>query len=136
MTKIKEHNKLNLSCIYNKLVLKSEGLKLSINDELEENEKLNLKNKIWWIDNRATWVAHCIALCGDVPVDDAVTKMNSNPFLSHKICCAENPWLRGIEFLQNDLCQYYNMQFVISLFNVAEVFTYFNSLPPFHTLPL
>jgi len=102
MIKENDYNKLRLSCIYKKLVLESENLTIKLNNHSEERDKLNLKNKIWWIDNRATWIAHCIALCGDLSVNQAIIKLHSTPLLSNKVCCAENPWLRGLEFLQNN----------------------------------
>ncbi|HDN7460056.1 TPA: hypothetical protein P2B70_004910 [Salmonella enterica subsp. enterica serovar Eastbourne] len=95
-------NELKLSCIYKMLISQSEVLSEKANGEVEYNEKSRLTNKIWRNDNRATWIAHCIALYGDISIKEAIVILQSTTFSLHQSCCGENPWSRCLEYLQSD----------------------------------
>ncbi len=99
---VESKNELKLSCVYKMLISKSEVLSEKADGEAEYNEKSRLRNMVWWLDNRATWIAHCIAAIGDVSINEAVIELQLIITSPSKGCCGENPWSRGLEYLQSD----------------------------------
>lgn len=99
---VENKNELKLSYIYKMLISESEILSEKAEGEAEYNKKLRLRNNVWWVDNRATWIAHCIATIGDVSINEAVIELQLIISSPSKGCCGENPWSRGLEYLQSD----------------------------------
>ncbi len=92
---------LKLSDIYAQELVESEELYCVADSEIDPERRRRLRESAGAREVEATWIAHCIALFSDLPLSVAVAMLTdpANFQIKDRLCCGENPWLRGLEML-------------------------------------
>lgn len=95
-----------LSDLYHALLYKS----LTINEEASQGKdslhQQHLREIAFDSESNADYIAHCIVICGDIPIKESISVLSM--YLSSKnklpvrgkMCCGQNPWLRGLNLLK------------------------------------
>lgn len=91
-----------LSEIYVQKLEASDELHRSADAEKDTDRRRCLRDQAGVREYEATWIAHCIALYGDLHLSAAISLLDepSNRAAQGRICGGENPWLRGLQLLR------------------------------------
>ncbi len=95
-------SKLKMSDIYSQKLAEADELDLRMESETDLNQRQIYQNWAWMRGMEATWIAHCIALFGDLPVSAAVALLEDHDSTAKtRLCCGQNPWIRGLKLLSS-----------------------------------
>lgn len=91
-----------LSDIYVQQLAESGELNHAADAENDPDQRRILREQAGTREHHAAWIAHCIALYGDLKLSAAVALLDdpTMPAVNDGICGGENPWLRGLDLLK------------------------------------
>ncbi|EEA2022270.1 hypothetical protein C8546_23050 [Salmonella enterica subsp. enterica serovar Muenchen] len=95
-----------LSDLYHALLYKSLTMNEQASQEKDALYQQQLSSLAFDNEVYADYIAHCIVICGDIPIKESIPVLSM--YLSSKkklsvrgqMCCGRDPWLRGLNLLK------------------------------------